>query len=91
MGDEFAVLLPHTDIDGAKIMGRRILQSIKRYKFDGITPGLLTCSIGVAAYPKDARRVEELIEKADKALYRAKETGKNSIVAYREINAFNPS
>jgi len=90
-GDEFAVLLPHTDIDGAKIMGRRILQSIKRYKFDGITPGLLTCSIGVAAYPKDARRVEELIEKADKALYRAKETGKNSIVAYREINAFNPS
>lgn len=90
-GDEFAILLPHTNIEGAKVMGRRILQSIKKYKFDGITPGLLTCSIGVAAYPEDCEMVEELIEKADKALYTAKNRGKNNVVAYREIRAFNPT
>jgi len=90
-GDEFAILLPQTDVDGAISMGKRILSAIKRHKFDGVKPGLLTCSIGVAVYPVDARRLDELIEKADKALYRAKGMGKNNIVAYREINAFNPS
>jgi diguanylate cyclase (GGDEF)-like protein len=84
-GDEFALLLPQTGIVGAVRLGERILRAVKRFKFDGKTPGLLTCSIGIAVFPEDARRVEELIDKADTALYRAKSLGKNSIHSYRDL------
>ncbi|OQX84434.1 MAG: hypothetical protein B6D63_04625 [Candidatus Latescibacteria bacterium 4484_7] len=90
-GDEFAMLLPQTDLEGAIVMGNRILKAIRRFKFDAVRPGLLTCSIGVAVFPTDARNVEEIIEKADIALYKAKNRGKNSIVSFRELNALNPS
>lgn len=90
-GDEFALLLPQTGANGAIRLGERILRAIRRYKFDGRTPGLLTSSIGVSVFPEDARGVEELIEKADTALYRAKARGKNSIRCYRELHMLNPS
>lgn len=90
-GDEFALLLPHTGTDGAKNLGGRILRAIRRFKFDGKTPGLLTCSIGIAVFPEDARKTEELIEKADNALYQAKSSGKNSIKSFRELTLINPS
>ena len=68
----------------------QILRSVSEYEFDGATPGLLTCSIGVAVFPEDARDVEELIEKADAALYQAKSKGKNSITSFSELGAKNP-
>jgi diguanylate cyclase (GGDEF)-like protein len=89
-GDEFALVLPQTGRAGATSLGRRILRSVRRYAFDGATPGLLTCSIGVAVFPEDARDVEELIERADAALYHAKSMGKNSIVSFTELHAKNP-
>jgi diguanylate cyclase (GGDEF)-like protein len=90
-GDEFALLLPQTGLEGSQRLGERVLKSIRRYKFDGVTPGLLTCSIGLAVYPDDARTVETLIERADAALYLAKSRGKNNIMSYGEINLANPS
>ncbi|HUV37871.1 MAG TPA: sensor domain-containing diguanylate cyclase [Patescibacteria group bacterium] len=83
-GDEFALMLPQTDLTGAVRLGERILRAVRAFKFDGATPGLLTCSIGIAIFPEDARGVEELIDKADTALYRAKSMGKNVIRNYQD-------
>jgi diguanylate cyclase (GGDEF)-like protein len=90
-GDEFALMLPQTGIEGAVRLGERVLRAVRRFKFDGHTPGLLTCSVGVAVYPDDGCTVEGLIERADAALYRAKGTGKNSIATYGDLGAVNPS
>ena len=90
-GDEFALLLPQTGLEGAVRLGERILRAVRRFRFDGRTPGLLTCSIGVAVYPDDGCTVEGLIERADAALYRAKAKGKNSITTYGELGVANPS
>ncbi|MBU8922880.1 MAG: sensor domain-containing diguanylate cyclase, partial [Bacteroidales bacterium] len=86
-GDEFAILLPQTDITGAKTMGKRILKSIEKFKFDRVKSGLLTCSLGIAVYPEDALEVEQLIDRADSALYKAKAGGKNNIKIYRSLNS----
>ena len=90
-GDEFALLLPQTGLEGALRLGQRMLTAVSRFKFDGATPGLLTCSIGIAVYPDDARTVETIIERADAALYLAKSRGKNGIMSYCELNLANPS
>ena len=90
-GDEFALLLPQTGLEGSLRLGERMLRSIHRFKFDGVTPGLLTCSIGVAVYPDDARTVETLIERSDAALYLAKSRGKNNVISFGELNLTNPS
>jgi len=89
-GDEFALVLPQTGRAGAINLGQRILHSVKEFPFDGYTPGLLTCSIGVSVFPEDARDVDELIERADAALYKAKAMGKNSIISFTGIHAENP-
>ena len=83
-GDEFALLLPQTDLVGAFRLGERILRAVREFKFDHKTAGLLTCSIGISVFPDDAQRVEELIEKADTALYLAKSLGKNVIKCFRD-------
>lgn len=90
-GDEFGLLLPQTDILGAVRLSKRILPAVEDFMFDSKTQGLLTCSMGIAVYPDDARDIEEIIEKADAALYRAKSTGKNSIRTYKELSLINPS
>lgn len=90
-GDEFALLLPQTTADGAVKLGERILNAIRLFRFDGKRAGLLTCSIGIAVYPEDARTVETIIERADAALYLAKSRGRNTISCYCEVQASNPS
>ena len=90
-GDEFALLLPHTGLEGALRLGERMLKAIRHFKFDGVTPELLTCSMGIAVYPDDARTVETLIERADAALYLAKSRGKNSVMSYRELDQTAPA
>ncbi len=86
-GDEFALILPRTEADGAVKVGDRIRKAVQEYEFDGVNPGLLTCSIGISVYREDALSVEELIDKADHALYTAKSKGKNSIMRYSEMSS----
>lgn len=83
-GDEFALVLPQTNLAGAVRLGERILRAVREFTFDGATPGLLTCSIGISVFPDDAGGIEQLIDRADTALYKAKSLGKNSIKTYRD-------
>ena len=84
-GEEFAVLLPETDLSGATAVAELIRQSIERGKIRRInsqeqTAGV-TISIGVAAYSKGIDIIS-LLDQADKALYDSKNNGRNKISVY---------
>jgi len=81
-GDEFMVILPDTDKSSAAKFAQRCVQLIAEYYFEGeelIPSGKITISAGVASYPDDATNSALLIDNADNACYRAKETGKNGV------------
>lgn len=84
-GEEFAILLPETDLEGGFHVAERIRKAIETATFlkEGIK---LTASLGVAAYPTDALTDEELIEKADLALYEAKRAGRNKVATQPHSN-----
>jgi len=69
-GEEFIIMLPQTGKSGAQIIAERLRVQCGLY-----LP--TTVSIGIASLPEDAKTVEELIQKADDALYQAKRSGKN--------------
>jgi len=87
-GDEFSVLLPATILDKARLVAKRLQQAIKLEKFNGEREsqpgGKLTISIGVATFPSDAKQQDELVEAADSALYKAKNSGKNMVFLYSD-------
>ncbi len=77
-GEEFAILMAETPKEMARLAAERVRKAIESLNLvDGRDP--LTVSIGVAEFPRDAREPEELIEKADMALYKAKREGKNRV------------
>jgi diguanylate cyclase (GGDEF)-like protein len=87
-GEEFAIVLPETETDSAKMVAERIRKSIYDSYFtvsEDQPPVHVTVSIGVATGPKDAADTNELIEVADRALYYSKETGKNKVSVWSEI------
>jgi len=75
-GEEFAVILPETDINGAFKMAERLRLAVASGKFPRITQQV-TISIGLASFPHDGKTYAELISAADKALYEAKRLGRN--------------
>jgi len=81
-GDEFTAKLPGLDKSAAMKIGEEIRQRIDQanLEFERI-PLHPTISIGVASYPEDGATIEELINAADQALYRAKRAGKNRVCA----------
>ncbi len=80
-GEEFAVLLPETDTEGGYHVAERIRKMIDKTRFlkENIR---ITISAGLASYPTDADTDEELVERADLALYEAKRLGRNRVVAH---------
>ena len=80
-GDEFCIVLPETDLQGACELSERLRTSLQGRTFlVADTPGMiLTASFGIAAYPDHARTSLGLIKCADKAMQKIKLAGKNSI------------
>ena len=78
-GEEFALILPETDLQAACDIAERIRQSIATTQ---ITPsGSLTISIGVACRSAETATPEAILKRADEHLYQAKQTGRNRVVA----------
>ena len=73
-GEEFIVMLSQTDKGGAQLVAERLRVQANLY-----LP--FTLSLGVATYPEDSQDINNLVEKADAALYKAKQGGKNRWVA----------
>jgi len=78
-GEEFAILLPETTRDNARLVLARVLNHIKEGKIPTEGPRILTLSAGLASCPEDADSDEALIEKADRAMYHAKKEGRDRL------------
>jgi len=86
-GEELALILPRTEMVSAYNVGERIRAAIAelRVTTEADSTGALrvTASFGIASYPESkARDGEDLVRRADRALYRAKKTGKNRVELY---------
>lgn len=75
-GEEFAIILPNTTREGALVMGERFRRSIQQASW---TLSLITASIGAATLTPEIASVEELLSRTDKALYHAKQNGRNQV------------
>lgn len=83
-GEEFVAILPETALEGGTVIAERLRERVERHEFTGAhgMPLRLTVSIGLAVYPcADVRSTEELIARADHALYCAKAEGRNLVRA----------
>ena len=88
-GEEFIIILPETECEGAVIVAERIRNAVAEHPFtsEGGERLLLTISSGVACYPDAAASKEDLIKKADQALYLAKDRGRNTVCTYQDTIA----
>ncbi len=79
-GEEFILMIPEADKEAAYCLAERL-----REKFSEIDLGHLpkiTISLGIAAYPLDGTEIDDLIKKADAAMYAAKQAGRNKVMKY---------
>jgi len=87
-GEEFAIIMPGTSKENSRLFAERLRSEVEKFYADDpvIDPGKrLTISSGISSYPEDAKTNEELISKADIALYEAKHAGKNRTCLYSRI------
>ena len=79
-GEEFATLLPDTNLDGAAYLAERLRRAIAGNKLS-LSSGEVRCtiSIGVATLRSTDNCIEDCLLRADKAMYRAKENGRNRV------------
>ena len=76
-GEEFIILAPETRLSGACIHAERLRNDIEQYEFPNV--GHVTSSFGVAEFDAETDDVESILERADKALYMAKDFGRNRV------------
>ena len=79
-GEEFVVLLSDTDLEGAELLAERIRQNIENHIFAyGLETIRMTASLGTSSLRGDDT-LDEFIDRADQAMYRAKQSGRNRVV-----------
>lgn len=83
-GDEFAILMSNTDKKQAELAAKRIIDGIRNLKLrvDG-TDIRVTTSVGIALYPNHGINVQDLLARADIALYQSKDLGRNKLKTYQ--------
>lgn len=78
-GDEFGIILPDCDLAPARRLAERLRHAIESHRFSRV--GMLTCSAGVAAAPRDGLDATELLSAAEQALGLAKKAGRRRTAA----------
>jgi len=76
-GEEFLILVPHTDLEGARALAEKIRIKIENHIFPAVEH--ITISAGVTQYQPDDKP-DQFVIRADRALYRAKAAGRNQVV-----------
>ena len=85
-GEEFAVVLVNTSTDAAMTVAQRIVDNIADYNFNLENREVnMTISSGLAEYPNDSDKFNDLIQYADQGLYKTKENGGNGVTIYKSI------
>jgi diguanylate cyclase (GGDEF)-like protein len=79
-GDEFVIMIPEAANDAAHILSERLRKNLSEMKFDDLPP--VTISLGIATFPYDGKDPEDLVKKADAAMYSAKRAGRDQVVKY---------
>ncbi len=79
-GEEFVMLIPDADKKAAFCLAERLRKELAKVKLEDLPP--ITISLGIATYPSDGTDIEELIKKADAAMYEAKRKGRNRAVKF---------
>jgi diguanylate cyclase (GGDEF)-like protein len=80
-GEEFILTLPHTEEEGARVVAERIRKAVEQLEIATASgPVRFTVSIGLSIYNRDLS-LERIVERADEALYKAKQGGRNRIVS----------
>lgn len=87
-GDEFAALLPETDLETAKQIAQRILETLNRTILSEW--GTLSASIGVSGTPHEEKDKEAIMKAADDAMYVSKRSGRNKVTSSEELDALGP-
>jgi diguanylate cyclase (GGDEF)-like protein len=84
-GEEFAIVLVELGTEQSQIVAERIRKAVEGKSIKVYDEELkVTISLGVSTFPKDAQEAQGIIDKADQALYRAKESGRNRIYLYSQ-------
>lgn len=84
-GDEFVVICPETGKVSARMMGERLRREIQKLQDSNGTSLGITTSVGVASFPDDGDLPDEVLQRADRALYEAKALGKNRVCCWGEF------
>jgi diguanylate cyclase len=83
-GDEFVIVFPYTSVEGASDCMARILSNMQKNPFHvGTEVHSVSCSAGVSSLTSQEMTADDLIRRADRALYAAKRKGRNCIVVER--------
>ena len=92
-GEEFVVVLPDTDREGAVVASERILAFMRNLTLRDNTRNLgsITVSVGLALFPEHGETVKDIVQSADKALYAAKGAGRNRLITAGQETQYSPA
>lgn len=82
-GEEFAILLPETNLEKGRVVAEDIRECVEKNPFRSAQCqplGKVTVSLGVAEFPDDGSDAKSLVKRADEALYKAKNSGRNLVI-----------
>ncbi len=82
-GEEFAVVLPATKLDDALEIASRLREAIQNAKLPEADIPAVTVSVGVTECDRNCKTVDDMLERADQAMYDSKESGRNRVTAWK--------